>query len=915
LAGVLEHTHMMAVFLDPQFNFVWVNPAYAASCQKESAFFAGKNHFDLYPHAENQATFQRVVDTGEPFFITAKPFVFPDQPERGTTWWDWSLIPVKDEAGTVNGLVFTLAEVTEQIKARESQRQSEDNLAALLDASPESAFLLDSQGVAVACNQIAAERFGKRREEIVGRLLFDFYPADIAAARRPYLARVVETGEAIEFEDRRANFLFRHYVHPVKDDSGKVTRVAIFSHDITEYRHTEQLLAEKEHRFRQMFINAPMPYQSLDEEGNFLDVNQAFLDVLGYTREELLGRNFGEILALDWKDHFRENFPRFKAIGEILGVEFEMVKKDGSTILVFFNGRIQRDEADRFQRTHCIFQDITESRRVEAALRESEEKYRRIAENISDVVWITDLNLKTTYVSPSVERLVGEPVEAHLQRPAEEKFPPDSFNRLITVLAEELEREKDPGCEKHRSRLIEVQHYRADGSLIWISINVSAVRDENGNLIGLQGVTRDITERKQAEAALEMMAEMLDSAPCSITVHDTEGRFVYANRKTFEIHGYEPQEFLTINLHDLDVPETEALLAERFRQIEETGEASFEVGHFHKDGFVIPMEVSAKKVVWNGKPAVLSVATDVRERKRAREAQEKLQARLSQAVDMARLGYWEYDVAADRFIFDDAFYKIFGTTADRVGGYTMSQKEYAESFVHPEDRHMVAEENLEAFETTNPDFSRQLEHRILYADGTVGHISVRYFIVKDEHGRTVKTFGVNQDITERKQAEQALIDSERKWRNILVQTPQIGISLDPQAMVVFANTHFLKLTGWSESEVIGREWFAMFIPESVRDEVRQVFFDVMGNKDALGFMSYENDIITKTGEVRNIAWSNVLTRDARGAAVDVTCLGVDLTERKRAERQLRASEAKYRLLVENQTDMVVKVDLDGRFLF
>ncbi|MFO7685215.1 MAG: PAS domain-containing protein, partial [Desulfobacterales bacterium] len=64
LAGVLEHTHMMAVFLDPQFNFVWVNPAYAASCQKESAFFAGKNHFDLYPHAENQATFQRVVDTG-----------------------------------------------------------------------------------------------------------------------------------------------------------------------------------------------------------------------------------------------------------------------------------------------------------------------------------------------------------------------------------------------------------------------------------------------------------------------------------------------------------------------------------------------------------------------------------------------------------------------------------------------------------------------------------------------------------------------------------------------------------------------------------------------------------------------------------------------------------------------------------
>ncbi|MBW1797679.1 MAG: PAS domain-containing protein, partial [Deltaproteobacteria bacterium] len=91
LAGVLEHTHMMAVYLDPRFNFIWVNRAYADTCRHKPSFFPGKNHFDLYPHEETQAIFQRVVDTGEPFFVAAKPFQFPDQPERGVTYWDWSL--------------------------------------------------------------------------------------------------------------------------------------------------------------------------------------------------------------------------------------------------------------------------------------------------------------------------------------------------------------------------------------------------------------------------------------------------------------------------------------------------------------------------------------------------------------------------------------------------------------------------------------------------------------------------------------------------------------------------------------------------------------------------------------------------------------------------------------------------------
>ncbi len=137
MAGVLEHTHMLAVLLDSRFNFIWVNRAYAESCRQKPSFFPGQNHFDLYPHTENQTIFQRVVDTGEPFFVAAKPFEFPDQPERGVTYWDWSLIPVKNDRGKVTSLVLTLADVTQRQRMEEALRQSEHQLRSISDNLPD----------------------------------------------------------------------------------------------------------------------------------------------------------------------------------------------------------------------------------------------------------------------------------------------------------------------------------------------------------------------------------------------------------------------------------------------------------------------------------------------------------------------------------------------------------------------------------------------------------------------------------------------------------------------------------------------------------------------------------------------------------------------------------------------------------
>lgn len=183
-------------------------------------------------------------------------------------------------------------------------------------------------------------------------------------------------------------------------------------------------------------------------------------------------------------------------------------------------------------------------RRTQDQLQQSEQKYRRIAENMSDVVWTTDINLKTTYISPSIERLLGESIQAHLNRPLEDKFPPDSLMKIRKLLSEEIEKEKDSNCDKNRSRVIELEHYRADGTTIWFAMNISIIRDVQGIPIGFQGVSRDITERKNIEKQLKQNNhDLLESqriAHIGTWRLDLETNQVVWSEELYKMYGFDP---------------------------------------------------------------------------------------------------------------------------------------------------------------------------------------------------------------------------------------------------------------------------------------------------------------------------------------------------------------------------------------
>lgn len=178
---------------------------------------------------------------------------------------------------------------------------------------------------------------------------------------------------------------------------------------------------------------------------------------------------------------------------------------------------------------------------------------------------------------------------------------------------------------------------------------------------------------------------------------------------------------------------------------------------------------------------------------------------LSEALEIAKLADWEYDVEKDIFHFNDHFYSIFHTSAEAMGGYELSSAQYAERLVYPEDLPVVGKEIEKALNSTDKHYNAQVEHRVAYADGGMGYISVSINIDRDDEGHILRYYGANQDITERKLAEEKVLESQERLNTILSAVPTaIAISRSSDGTLMFANPAFGTLLGYDEKELTGK---------------------------------------------------------------------------------------------------------------
>jgi diguanylate cyclase (GGDEF)-like protein/PAS domain S-box-containing protein len=286
------------------------------------------------------------------------------------------------------------------------------------------------------------------------------------------------------------------------------------------------------------------------------------------------------------------------------------------------------------------------------------------------------------------------------------------------------------------------------------------------------GLERRVAERTaQLEAANRESAEVLDfnqkilAAPSlGIAAYKASGPCVLANQAFARAIHATVEQVLQQDFTQISSWEEYGLLPVAQKALatgNEQREEFFMVTTFGKE---LWMDCAFIPFSSRGEAHLLLLLDDITGRKRAEEALRASEARQAAALQTGKLAYWEYDFLKDEFTFNDQFYALFHTTAEREGGYTMPAARYAQGFCHPDDVGLVGSEIQKAIETTDPSYSGQLDHRILYAEGGMGYITVRFRIEKDPQGRTVKSYGANQDITERKQVEVALAASEQRYR-------------------------------------------------------------------------------------------------------------------------------------------------------
>jgi len=381
-----------------------------------------------------------------------------------------------------------------------------------------------------------------------------------------------------------------------------------------------------------------------------------------------------------------------------------------------------------------------------------------------------------------------------------------------------------------------------------------------------------------------LLAEMLNIAPSSITIHDYKGAPLYANQKSFEIHGYTSDEFMALNLFKLDVPRSADLIEERIRIINENGSATFEVEHFKKDGSVIPLEVYVKLVDWKGKTAMLSIATDISERKKSdqliHESEEKFRTFVESANDII----YQINPQGIFTYVSPNWTEILGYQLNEVIGSNIDE------FIHLDDLSSCIDFLNKVLNSGKKQSG--VEYRVKHKNGKWRWHSSNATPLKDKEGKFVSLIGVARDITDKMIAQQRLLYSETKYKAAFYTSPDSVNIIKFSGEIIEINEGFTRLTGYTEDEVLGKLSSEINIWAIPEDRLR-----LNESLSKYGIVeNLETIFRTKNGAlIPSIMSAKIIEIDNIPHILSVTR---DISERKKFEDQIIQKNDEYEALTE-----------------
>lgn len=664
-----------------------------------------------------------------------------------------------------------------------------------------------------------------------------------------------------------------------------------------------EALESAERRFRSLIEHSTDVVALLDAEGKVLYVSPAVRRVTGADPPGVLGRNAFEWVHPEDLERARQRFAELLRSPEQPVVsEYRVRHGDGSWVWIESIGANLLDEP-AVNAVVLNFRDITERRMAAEALRQSEERYRLLADNSDDIVALHDADGSRLYVSPSYYRKTGwTPAEVE-GADWRSRVHPEDLPQVERAHAANLAGE--PTVIEQRARC-------KDGSWLWLETHCKPIPGPNGRALRRLVWSHDITVRKRAEMELtrseKRSRSIGDNVPDGCTYRlmvgsDGQSRFEYVSAGFESLFGLKPGAMSN------DAAPLYALLHpdDRDEALEAQNRSANELSSFRHECRFNLSNGQTRWMRWHSMPERLpgggtawsGVVLDITERKRAEAAAHESYNLLHAVIESSNDPVYVYDLENRFMLVNTAVARRLGKPADQIAGKPLRQ------FFNEAEAGRLEAHNRAVLESGRP---LNFEEAVSLSEGS------RTFLVsktplRDKDGRGIGVVGVAHDITERKRIEEALRESEERYRTLAEAAHDLIFMVDRDDRVLYVNSFAARVIAKSPADIVGRRRSELF-PADATDHQRRNLQSVFASGKPL---YAEESLPTAHGEVMIGTWlSPVAAPDGSVGAV----LGIsrDITERVLAEQAVHESYELLRSVIESTSDPVFVKDREGRYV-
>ncbi|MEG4408149.1 PAS domain S-box protein [Microcoleus sp. MON2_D5] len=777
---------------------------------------------------------------------------------------------------------------TEAQQALSQTSQSFALIDSLLEASPLAICFLDREMRFIRINQVLAELHGLPAEQHLGKDFRELLP-ECAAKFAPRIQQVLETGQPllnleISGEPPGKPGYFGYWLanyYPVKNEREEIIGVGLIITDITAAKQTELALRESEMRFRSVVESNIIGIGFWDASGEVTDANDALLEMIGYTREDLASRQIRwlELTAPEYLELDRVALAQVEAEGSCAPFEKEYLRKDGTRFPVLVGGGSFQGCKDKGA---FFVLDITARKQAQNQLRENEIRIRRQLAEL-DLVYKTtpvglcfvDTNLRYIRLNECLAAINGRSIAEHLGRTVREVIP--EMADMVERIYRQVLATQTPVLDLE----IKAETKQQPGVLRDWQISFYPVNDESGTLLGVSTVVAEITDRKEAKRVMQqseaIFRRLFESNIFGVAIGDFSGRIAYANQSLLNMVGYTRSDLLSGKMRwdRMTPPEYLHLDALAAQELRAKGVATpFKKEYIRKDGSRVPILMGGTTLSPDDREPETIVAffIDLTEISRVEAELKNNQERLQIAQQAGKIGTFEWNVQTGDIACTPELEALYGLPAGAIDSY----QSWAQ-MVHPDDR-AVTEQQVKAAGASGEELN--IEFRICRPDKSVGWIACRARVFQGDGGLPLRMIGVNVDISARKQAEAARSHIHQTLEALIQACPLAVTVLDCEdGTVKMWNPAAERIFGWPESEAVGQ-----FIPSVPADKREEFTANLKGIREGNAIAGMETHRQRKDGSSIDISLWATPVRDSNG---NINCMSIiaDISDRKQVEAQ------------------------------